>query len=121
MALFSLAAGTLVLVGALAASRRQRLLESVLLKTLGATRRQVRRIACAEYLALGTLAALAGMLLAVAAGSALTLLLFEQPLALAWGPLAALGLGIPALTLLVGSWNSVETFRHTPLELLRAE
>ena len=110
-----------MLVGALAASRRQRLREAVLLKTLGATRRQMRRIAAAEYLALGGLAALAGLLLALVAGVALTRLVFEQAFTLPWLALAGLGLGIVALTLLVGLWNSVEVFRHTPLELLRAD
>ena len=38
MALFSVVTGVLVLVSAIAASRRQRVRESVLLKTLGATR-----------------------------------------------------------------------------------
>src|SRR5690606_29886685 len=41
MALFSLATGAIVLVGAVATSRWQRLREGTLLRTLGATRRQV--------------------------------------------------------------------------------
>ena len=56
MALFSLAAGVIVLLGAVAASRDQRIREGVLLKTLGATRAQVARVILAEYLSLGALA-----------------------------------------------------------------
>ena len=53
MALFTLGTGTLVLVGALATSRFQRIREGALLRTLGATRSQIFRIVLAEYFALG--------------------------------------------------------------------
>ncbi|MBK7595396.1 MAG: hypothetical protein IPJ11_09150 [Gemmatimonadetes bacterium] len=53
MALFSLATGTVVLVGAIATSRWQRVREGTLLRTLGATRGQVLRILSVEYAALG--------------------------------------------------------------------
>ncbi|HEY8197804.1 MAG TPA: FtsX-like permease family protein, partial [Gemmatimonadales bacterium] len=56
MALFSLGVGVLVLVGALATSRFQRVREGALLRTLGATRGQVFRVVLAEYLSLGLLA-----------------------------------------------------------------
>src|SRR5262249_31576797 len=55
MAVFSLAAGVVVLLGAVAASRDQRIREGVLLKTLGATRSQVLRVILAEYVSLGAL------------------------------------------------------------------
>src|SRR5512134_774609 len=78
MAIFSLATGAVVLVGAVATSRYQRAREAVLLKTLGATRAQVLRVALAEYASLGALAALAALALSTAAGWALTRFLFEQ-------------------------------------------
>src|SRR4029078_5546093 len=61
MALFSLAAGVIVLLRAVAASRDQRIREGVLLKTLGATRAQVARVILAEYLSLGTMASLSAL------------------------------------------------------------
>ena len=61
MALFSLAAGVVVLLGAVAASRDQRIREGVLLKTLGATRAQVLRVILAEYLSLGALASVSAL------------------------------------------------------------
>jgi len=121
MALFTLAAGLVVLLGSLATSRSQRLRETVLLKTLGASRAQVVRVALAEYVALGLLAALAGLLLSVGAGWALAHWLFETPFALPRLPLAALAAGVVALTAGIGLWSSVELFRQTPLEALRAE
>jgi putative ABC transport system permease protein len=53
MALFSLAAGAVVLAGAVAASRYQRVREGALLRTLGARRPQLVRILLAEYAVLG--------------------------------------------------------------------
>ncbi|HUG27920.1 MAG TPA: FtsX-like permease family protein, partial [Gemmatimonadales bacterium] len=61
MALFSLATGAIVLIGAVATSRYQRIREGVLLKTLGATRAQVLRVMITEYLALGLMAATASV------------------------------------------------------------
>ena len=51
----SLALGVPVLFSAVSATRRERLREGVLLKVLGATRRQVGRIMLSEYLLLGAL------------------------------------------------------------------
>ena len=68
MALFSIIAGLIVLIGAVATSRFQRLRESALLKTLGATRQQIRQVLVTEYAALGLLAAATGGLLGGLAG-----------------------------------------------------
>ena len=121
MALFSLATGTIVLIGALATSRFQRVREAVLLKTLGAVRSQVLRIMLAEYAALGVLSAFVAMALASAAGWALTKYVFEVPFSVPWTGYLALAFGMIALTLITGIWNSVEVFRRTPLEVLRGE
>ena len=121
MAFFTLAAGLVVLLGSLATSRAQRLRETVLLKTLGASRAQVTRVAVAEYLALGTLAALAGLVLAVGSGWALAHWLFETKFALPAGPMLLLAAGVVALTVGVGLWSSMDLFRRTPLDALRSE
>lgn len=121
MAAFSLVTGTVVLVGAVATSRFQRLREGAILKTLGATRRQVMRVATAEYLALGLLAAACSVALAAVAGWALARWVFEFPYAVPAGPLAALAAAAVAVTVGVGLWNSREVVRHTPLEVLRGD
>lgn len=121
MALFSGAVGLLVLLGAVATSQRQRLREAVLLKALGATRSQVRRIVLAEYVCLGGLAALAGILLGLVAGGALLRFVFETGFE---APLAALGLLfalVVAATAGLGVLLGGSVFRHTSLELLRSE
>lgn len=121
ISLFSLATGVVVLLGALATSRYQRVREAVLLKTLGASRRQLLAVACVEYVGLGVLGALAALLLATTAGWALVRFLFEARFAAPAGPLAALSLGVVALTVAVGVLGSLDVFRRTPLAVLRAE
>lgn len=121
MALFSLATGAIVLIGAVATSRYQRVREGVLLKTLGATRAQVLRVMITEYLALGVLAALASVVLASVAGWALARWVFEQPYALPLLPLGSLAAGLVFVTVTVGLWNSAEILNRTPLEVLRAD
>jgi putative ABC transport system permease protein len=121
MALFSLAVGTLVLVGALASSRFQRVREGALLRTLGASRGQVFRVVLAEYLSLGLLAAAVAGLLAAAAAWAVARYLFDGPFALPVFPLTALSTGIVALTVIVGLSNSRDVLRRAPLEVLREE
>jgi putative ABC transport system permease protein len=118
---FSVATGFIVLLGAVLAGRLQRIRESVLLRTLGATRRQIAGVLLAEYLALGLLASAAGTVLAIGAGWALARWLFETDFAVPVLPLLWLSLGVTAISATVGMLASREVFRHTPLEALREE
>lgn len=121
MALFSLATGVLVLIGAVATSRFQRVREGALLKTIGATRGQILRIVLAEYLALGLLAAAAAVILSAGAGWGLARFLFEIPFRFPAGAFIGLTGATAVLTVAVGLWGSIEVLRRTPLEVLRAE
>jgi putative ABC transport system permease protein len=121
MAAFSLVTGAVVLVGAVATSRFQRIREAAVLKTLGATRGQVLQVFFSEYLSLGLLAAACSVLLASLAGWALARWVFEFRFSLPIGSLGALTLGAVVLTVVVGLWNTREVLAHTPLEALRAE
>ncbi|HTC23254.1 MAG TPA: FtsX-like permease family protein, partial [Gemmatimonadales bacterium] len=119
MAGFSLAVGALVLVGAVATTRLQRLRESVLLRTLGATKHQIVRIAVAEYLALGLLSSVTAVVLATATGWGLAHWYFDARFWLPWGPLAALVGAVVVLTVGVGLWTTREAVQRPPLEVLR--
>jgi putative ABC transport system permease protein len=121
MALFSLAAGAVVLAGAVASSRYQRVREGALLRTLGARRPQLLRILLAEYAVLGALAAGAALGLSTAAGWALVRFVFDASFAFPGPALLALVLSILALTVAVGLAGSTEVWRRPPLEVLRAE
>jgi putative ABC transport system permease protein len=63
----TLLAGTLVLAGAIAAGQRRRVREAVILKTLGATRRQIRAAWLTEF---GVIGLVAGVIAAVAGSGA---------------------------------------------------
>jgi putative ABC transport system permease protein len=119
MAAFSVAAGGLVLFGAIAASRFQRVRESALLRALGATRRQVRDILLVEYAALGALAAFAGVSLAAVGGWLLMRFAFRMPFTLPLGSLLLIWLGVTVAAALLGMLNSREALRSTPLAALR--
>lgn len=121
LALFSIATGFVVLLGAISVSQLARIRESVLLKTLGATRRQIASILFFEYLVLGTLASAVGVGLALGAGWALARWLFRIDFGVPLLPLGALAAGVAVLAVVVGLWASREVYRRTPLEALREE
>jgi putative ABC transport system permease protein len=75
----ALAAGGLVLGAAVQASQRTRLHDTVLLKTLGASRRFVRAATLGEFAVLGLVAGLIGSLAALAMGWLLAHQVFDTP------------------------------------------
>ena len=119
MAIFALAMGVPVLVTAVAATRRERLREGVLLKALGATRRQIGRIMVAEYAVLGLLGAAAGMALAIPATWALARWSFEVPFAMAWLPAGAITALLLAITVGIGVLTGREVFAEPPMGVLK--
>ena len=121
LALFSLVTGVLVLVSAVSSSRRQRVREAVLLKTLGATRAQIGRIMTAEYAALGVLGSATGMLLSVFGAWGVMKFVFESQFSLAPVGMIALAVGSVVLTVAIGILSGREVFSATVSEELRAE
>ncbi|HEX9084015.1 MAG TPA: FtsX-like permease family protein [Gemmatimonadaceae bacterium] len=119
MALFSLAVAIPVLFSAVSATRRERIREGVLLKTLGATRGQIARILLAEYSLLGLMGGLTGMLLSLAGGWAVVRYIFKTPFAPAILPVAGIAAVIVGLTLLIGLLAGRDVFRETPVTALR--
>lgn len=119
LGVFSLAMGIPVLFSAVAATRRARLREGVLLRTLGASRAQVMRVLLAEYGALGILGALTGMLLAFAGAWGLTHFIFHDPFNPAVGATAAIGVGMLVLTMAIGWLTSRDVYRATPMQAIR--
>lgn len=121
MALFTVATGIIVLAGAIVTGRFQRIRENVLLRTLGASRRQVLRIMLVEYAILGALGGLAGGLLAIGANTALAIFVFETA-AVNPGlvPVAAVVV-VAAITLTTGLLSNRGVLDHPPLQILRQE
>lgn len=121
MALFSVFTGLIVLISVITNSRFQRIQESVLLKTLGASRRQILNIMILEYLFLGSIAALTGVLLAMSIGWVLTTFIFEISFIPVITPVLAVILIIVMLTILVGTVAGRGINDRPPLEVLRSE
>ncbi len=121
IAVFAVAAGLVVMASALAASRYQRLAESVILRTLGATRGVVARIFAVEYACLGAAAGLGGTVLATVLAWIVLEWVLEVPWTFEPGILAA-GVGLTtALALGVGFLATFRLLGQKPLAVLRRE
>jgi putative ABC transport system permease protein len=119
LTLFSLAMGIPVLFSAVAATRRERVREGVLLKTLGATRRQIGRILLSEYALLGILGALTGMVLSIGGAWAIMTWVFERPFAPALVEAAAIAAAMLLMAVGIGLLSGRDLFRETPMTALR--
>jgi putative ABC transport system permease protein len=121
MAAFTVLTGIIVLAGAVMTGRFQRIRETVLLRTLGATRRQLQQIQLVEYAILGFLAAIVGCALSVVGNALLAKYIFRITPAV---PLALLILGalvVCIVTVITGLLSGRGVTDHPPLEVLRQE
>lgn len=118
IALFS---GILILVGSVAMTKYQRLYETAIFKTLGATRRTLVAMLVVEYATLGTVAGLIGSLGALGLTWGLTRFFLEVN----WVPVPFVnvaGLSLTALTVgVVGVMASLDVLQKKPLRILRGE
>jgi len=121
MAAFSMLTGVVVLIASVLISKYQRIQESVLLRTLGASRRQVLLITLLEYFFLGALAAAAGIGLSLGFSLALAEYSFDSAFSPHWWPVLFLFVSVCGLTILIGLYNSRGVLNKPPLEILRRE
>ena len=121
MAAFSIITGLIVLIASVLISKYQRIRESVLLRTMGASRKQILVITALEYFFLGALAAGAGIVLALVASWGLARFVFETTFSPEILPVLILFLLITSLTVLIGLFNSRGVLNRPPLEVLRSE
>lgn len=121
MALFSILTGLLVLISSIILSKYQRIRESVLLRTIGASRQQILWINALEYFLLGALATFTGLLLSILGAWLLARFQFEIPFTPNWLQPLWIFLAITGLTVLIGLFNSREVLNKPPLEVLRSE
>lgn len=121
LALLSLLAGLVVLSGALAATRFQRLREMAILKVLGATRPDLLRMLAVEYLLLGGLTGIASSLLSIPLAYGVIHFLLDVP----WTfhperVIEGIG-GTALLTAITGLLMTYKTIGKRPLGILRTE
>lgn len=121
MGSFSIATGVLILIGSLVLTKYQRLRESVLLRTLGAVRKDILWIHAIEYAALGSIAAASGILLGLFASWVAALFWFEVPMVLPVVPLLITWAATLLLTMTLGLLNTRSALYYPPFMVLRRE
>ncbi|OUW18242.1 MAG: hypothetical protein CBD18_03005 [Opitutales bacterium TMED158] len=121
MASFTILTGLIALITTVLTSRYQRVRESVLLRSIGASVAQVRSIMGIEYFLLGGIGSLSGILLSLGGAWAMTRYLFKIDLYIPWGVTIGAVLVIGTLTLVTGMLNSLGIAKRSPLEALRYE
>ncbi len=121
MAAFSMATGWIVLIASVLTSKNQRLKESILLRTLGASRKQILTINALEYLFLGAIASGTGLILALAGSWALAQFSFESAFSPSILPILLLFVIITLLVAITGVFSSRKVLNRPPLEILREE
>jgi putative ABC transport system permease protein len=113
--------GALILIGAVAMTKFQRVYEAAVFKTLGASTRTIARMLLFEYGVLGLLAGLIGSVAAVALTWGISRFALEIP----WRIFVVEHVGGVILTGLlvavIGVASSLDVLRHKPLATLRAE
>ena len=113
--------GVLILVGAVAMTKFQRVYEAAVFKTLGANTRTIAAMLFVEYGVLGSLAGLVGSAGAVALTWGVSRYALDIPWKVFPGEHVA-GVGLTAaLVAAIGVLSSLDVLRHKPLATLRAE
>lgn len=121
MAFFSILTGFIVLISSILASRYQRIRESVLLRTLGASKKQIEKILISEFFFIGVLATATGLFLSFFATWILTEFAFKSTFKPDFVLLIGGFVFISGLTIAIGWLNSRGLVDAPPLEVLRSE
>lgn len=119
MAGFSILTGLLVLISSLWLSKFQRIRENALLRTLGASSRQLLSINLIEYAFIGILASFSGILLAVGASYLITIFRLDLDYDISWTSLALVALIITSMTVIIGMWNTRDVLKTSPKTVLQ--
>lgn len=117
----TLVAGLLVLAGAVAAGQARRVREAVLLKTLGATRRQIRAAWLTEFAAIGLVAGCAAALIGSAAAWGVVRFVMHADFIFQPARLAATLIGALVLLLISGYVGTASALRAKAAPVLRNE
>ena len=120
LAAFSIFAGILILASSIAGTRYRRIKEVVVLKTLGATRRQIATIFSIEFAVLGLVAGVVGIIFANVIAKVL-LHRMDVVFHWQWGWSFVALLATAALTMATGWGASHRILGQKPLEVLRDE
>ena len=121
MAFFSIGTGLIVMISSIILSKFQRVRENVLLRTLGASKRQLWAITISEYFFLGALGAISGIFLAALFSTLLGSYVFEFPFIPDPAKMGIIFVAVSSISVGIGLLNSRNVLRQSPLEVLRNE
>lgn len=121
LAFFTLLAGFIVLAGAVATTRAARLGETLLMRTLGATRREVLLMSLVEFLLIGILSVGIGVLLASFASWALARYFFQVDYLPELVAIVGIGGSVVFVVVLAGALTAWQLSKVVPIAVLRSE
>ncbi|MBS1818106.1 MAG: ABC transporter permease [Acidobacteria bacterium] len=113
--------GALILVGAVAMTKFQRVYEAAVFKTLGANTRTIARMLLFEYGVLGLLSGAVGSLGAIALSWGVSRYALDIPWRLFWVEHVGGVVATACLVAAIGVLSSLDVLRNKPLLTLRAE
>jgi putative ABC transport system permease protein len=113
--------GALILIGAVAMTKFQRVYEAAVFKTLGANTRTIARMLLFEYGVLGLLAGAVGSLGAIVLTWGVSRYALDIPWRLFWGEHIGGIIATAVLVAAIGVLSSLDVLKNKPLLTLRAE
>lgn len=120
MSAFSIITGWVVLISSILNNKDQRLREHVLLRTLGASRKQIVMVTAVEHLCLGALAAGTGIILSVTASWLLATYSFDAVFVPSLSAVGILFCIVVLITVLTGVLSSRKIFNTPPIAILNS-
>jgi len=115
----TLAAGTLVLAGGIAAARRRHLYDAIILKVLGATRGRILRTFLLEYGLLGLLTVVIAAVLGTLSAYAVQTYIMDLAWKFSWGALVGVTVLCLIITLTAGFLGTWRALQQKPAPYLR--
>lgn len=117
----TLLAGAMVLAGAMATAQRRRIMQAVILKTIGGTRRRILTIHALEYAILAAVTTGLAVVLGAIAAYASVRRVIDVPFVFSW-PAVGQALGVSlALVFLLGLSSTWRVLQARPVPYLRTE
>ena len=121
MAFFSIGTGIVVMISSIILSKFQRVQENVLLRTIGASKKQLWTITIAEYFFLGSFGAASGIFLAGLFSVLLGTYVFEFTFVPDLTQIAIVFISVTLISIMIGLLNSRSIIKQSPMEVLRRE
>ena len=90
-----------------------------MLRTIGATSKQIFNMTTVEYILLGTIGTLSGTFLSVIGAYLLSTYSFRTPFVVSWLPVVLVPLVVTFAVAIIGIVNNIQIIKTSPKEILR--